>query len=164
MYFLLQKESHRQWWPMHLHRFTAQKWIKRRCSFFYLLALCANPDSPAAWSSQITEITWSLRRGCIRSKKHSFSVGETFRGLGKGGTAKKKSTQVSAFAYGSWLICFLYWEILQSSYFMSPSLSLFSCCNSNLFHFHLRASTKTLHQKNKPDSSATTGEVGVFSA
>lgn len=90
MYFLLQKESHRQWWPVHLHRFTAQKRIKRRCSFFYLLALCANSDSPVAWSSQITEIMWSLRRGCIRSKKHSFSVGEIFRGLGKGGTAKKK--------------------------------------------------------------------------
>lgn len=32
----------------------------------------------------------SLRRGCIRSKKRSFSVGETFRGLGKGGKVKKK--------------------------------------------------------------------------
>lgn len=89
MYFLLQKESHRQWWPLHLHRFTAQERTKRRCTFFYLLVLCANPDSLAAWSSQIAEIMQSLRRGCIWSKKHSFSVGETFMSLGRGEWSKK---------------------------------------------------------------------------
>lgn len=89
MYFILQKESHRQWWPVHLHRFTAQERTKRRCSFFYLLVICANPDSPAAWSNQITETIQSLRRGCIRRKKHSFSVGETFRGLEKEERLKK---------------------------------------------------------------------------